>query len=162
MSAEEDETTPPSQQEQSAFHVEKLYLKDLSFESPHAPEIFTEDLEPELEFNLETNSTRKGEEHYETALHVSVKVSSPEKVLFLVELTFAGLFLLRRIPPQHVPPLLGIECPNILFPYVRRIVSDMVLEGGFKPVVLDPVNFAALYQRKLQMRREQADDEPES
>ncbi|MBF0126025.1 MAG: protein-export chaperone SecB [Magnetococcales bacterium] len=159
MAAEENSPPPPP--EQPVFHVEKLYLKDLSFESPNSPEVFREPVEPRMEFNLETNSTRKGEEHYESVLHVTVKVYTEEQVLFLVDVSYGGLFLLRNIPKNHVAPILGIECPNILFPYVRRVISEQVTDGGFKPVVLDPVNFAALFQQRLQQQaQKQAREQP--
>ncbi len=130
-----------------AFHVEKLYLKDLSFESPHSPEVFLESAEPKVDFNLETGTVQKGAEHFESVLHVTVKVLAGERTLFLVDLTFAGLFLLRNMPQELVAPMLGIECPAILFPYVRQIVSEMIMQGGFKPIVLDPINFSALFHQ---------------
>ncbi|MBF0191910.1 MAG: protein-export chaperone SecB [Magnetococcales bacterium] len=148
-----DETSPPPGQ--PAFHVEKLYLKDLSFESPNTPEMFREAGEPQMEFQLETNAVQKGPEHFEAILHVTVKVHLKDNVLFLVDVTYGGLFLLRNIPREHIAPTLGIECPNILFPYVRHLVADLVTEGGFKPVVLDPINFVALYQQQLQQQARQ-------
>lgn len=139
--------------DQPVFHVEKLYLKDLSFESPNAPDVFRENLEPKVDFNLETGATQKGPENYESTLHVTVKVLAEGRVMFLVEVTYAGLFLLHNLPKEHVAPTLGIECPNILFPYVRQIISEMVGQGGFKPMVLDPINFAALYHQAKEKRQ---------
>ena len=136
---------PPSNQ--PFFHVEKLYLKDLSFENPMTPESFQQTEEPKVEFNLETGATQKGPEHYEVNLHVTVKVHIEEKVLFLVDVTYSGLFLLRNLPQDHMGPTLGIECPHILFPYLRRVISEMVTDGGFKPMVLDPINFSTLYNQ---------------
>ncbi|MBF0186026.1 MAG: protein-export chaperone SecB [Magnetococcales bacterium] len=138
--AQQAETTP-------VFHVEKLYLKDLSFENPNAPEIFRENTEPQVDFNLETGATQKGPEHFEATLHVTVKMVNGERTLFLVELTFAGLFLLRNMPRELIAPMLGIECPSILFPYARHLVSEMITQGGFRPIVLDPINFSALYHQ---------------
>ncbi|MBF0162787.1 MAG: protein-export chaperone SecB [Magnetococcales bacterium] len=135
-----------------AFHVEKLYLKDLSFESPNAPAAFRDSAEPQVSFNLEMGSVQKGPEHYETTLHVTVKVTAAERVLFLVELTYAGLFLLRNVPQDLLAPTLSVDCPTILFPYVRQLVSEMIIQGGFRPLVLDPINFAALYQQSLQKK----------
>lgn len=146
---------PADVSNQPAFHVEKLYLKDLSFESPNAPELFRADLEPKVDFNLETGVTQKGEEHFEAVVHVTVKVLAKEQVMFLVDVTYAGLFLLRNLPKEHVAPTLGIECPTILFPYVRQIISSLVTQGGFKPMVLDPINFAALF-RQSQAQQQQA------
>lgn len=132
---------------QPVFHVEKLYLKDLSFESPNAPDVFRDTAEPKVDFNLETGANQKGPEHYESTLHITVKVLIEGRVMFLVEVVYAGLFLLRNLPKEHIPSMLGIECPNILFPYVRQIISYMVTQGGFKPMVLDPINFAALFHQ---------------
>lgn len=138
---------------QSVFHVEKLYLKDLSFESPNSPEVFRDHPEPKVDFNLATGATQKGPDHFEVTLHVTIKVGVAERTLFLVELTYAGLFLLRNIPREMVAPMLGIECPAILFPYVRQIVSEMVMQGGFRPMVLDPINFSALFHQSQQKNR---------
>lgn len=136
--------------DQPVFHVQKLYLKDLSFESPNSPEMFRDHPEPKVDFNLSTGAVQKGSDHFEVILHVTVKVQVAERVLFLVELTYAGLFLLRNIPKDMVAPMLGIECPAILFPYVRQIVSEMVMQGGFRPMVLDPINFSALFHQSQQ------------
>ncbi|MBF0461971.1 MAG: protein-export chaperone SecB [Magnetococcales bacterium] len=129
------------------FHVEKLYLKDLSFESPNAPGVFRESLEPKVDLNLATGTAQKGPEHFEVTLHLTVKVFTDEHTLFLVELTYAGLFLLHNVPQELVTATLGIECPAILFPYVRHIVSEMVMQGGFRPLMLDPINFSALFHQ---------------
>ena len=139
--------------DQPVFHVEKLYLKDLSFESPNAPEMFKDNSEPKVDFNLETGANQKGPEHYESTLNVTVKVLIEDRVMFLVEVTYAGLFLLRNLPKEHLQPMLGIECPNILFPYVRQVISEMVTQGGFKPMVLDPINFASLFQQAREKRK---------
>jgi preprotein translocase subunit SecB len=143
----------PTADQQPAFHVEKLYLKDLSFESPLAPEGFMDPTEPVVDFSLNTSSSRKGEFHHEVVLEIRVKVNIGDKVLFLIEMAYAGLFLVRNIPEEHVPALLAIECPSILFPYARQIISGLVTDGGFRPFILDPINFAALYQ---QSRRQAA------
>ncbi|MEO5363991.1 MAG: protein-export chaperone SecB [Magnetococcus sp. DMHC-8] len=132
------------------FHVEKLYLKDLSFESPNTPEMFRENLEPKVDFNLEMGTIQKSAEHFETSLHVTVKVMAGERAMFLVDLTYAGLFLLRNVPQELLAPMLGIECPTVLFPYVRQLVSEMIMQGGFRPMVLDPINFSALFHHSQQ------------
>lgn len=144
---EEQDKTPAAPSDQPAFHVEKLYTKDISYESPNAPDIFANLGEPKVEFNLNTGAVQKGPEHYEATLHVTVNVKNQEKTLFLIEVTYGGLFMIRHFAKEQVDALLGIECPSILFPYIRRIVSDLVTEGGFKPLVLDPINFAALFHQ---------------
>jgi preprotein translocase subunit SecB len=147
---EEQDTAKENEQlpaDQPAFHVEKLYIKDLSYESPNSPDIFSDLGEPKVEFNLNTGATQKGEEHFEATLHVTVTVKNADKTLFLIEISYGGLFLVRNFAKDQVDALLGIECPAILFPYVRRVISDLVTEGGFKPLVLDPINFAALFHQ---------------
>ena len=144
------QTTAGAASDQPVFHVEKLYLKDLSFESPNAPESCARGEEPRVEFNLDSQINPKGDERFEVALHVTIQVFVEQETLFLVETTYAGLFLTRNIPKDHLSPLLNIECPSILFPYVRQVISECVLNGGFKPMVLDPINFSALYQQRLQ------------
>nr|CRH07949.1 Protein-export protein secB [Candidatus Magnetococcus massalia] len=139
------------------FHVAKLYLKDLSFESPNAPESFRDDSEPKAEFNLDTKAAKKDDSHYEVSLEVNIKVEDPEgNPLFLVEVVYGGLFMIRNIPEEHIPMLLGVDCPNIIFPYLRQVVSNVVLEGGFKPMVLDPINFAALFHAAQQQQQQEA------
>lgn len=142
---EQQPTSPSSSQ--PVFHVERLYIKDLSFENPNAPEVYSRHSDPKVEFNLGTGAAQKGEDRYEVTLQVHVRVKEGEEVLFLVEVTYAGLFLIRNLPQEHMGPTLGIECPHIMFPYVRRIISDLVIEGGFKPMVLDPINFAVIYHQ---------------
>jgi preprotein translocase subunit SecB len=145
MEEQDKDQAPPS--DQPAFHVEKLYIKDLSYESPNSPDIFTNLGEPKVEFNLNTGATQKGPEHFEATLQVTVSVKNEAKTLFLIEISYGGIFLIRNFPKEQVDALLGIECPSILFPYVRRVISDLVTEGGFKPLVLDPINFAALFHQ---------------
>lgn len=147
------DTPPPITNNSPVFRVEKLYLKDLSFESPVAPDVFLERREPEVNVQLDTKFGKKMEHHYEVMLEVTIRVTLDEKVLFLVELSYGGLFRMQNIPQEHIAPMLGIECPNILFPYVRQLISQVVGDGGFKPLFLDPINFAALYQQRLQQQR---------
>ncbi|ABK45908.1 protein translocase subunit secB [Magnetococcus marinus MC-1] len=138
------------------FHVVKLYLKDLSFESPNAPESFSVESEPKAEFNLDTKATQKDDDHYEVSLEVNVKVASGDgKILFMAEVSYGGLFMVKNVPSEHIPMVLGIDCPNILFPYVRQVISSVVLEGGYKPMVLDPINFAALFHHAQQQKAAQ-------
>lgn len=151
--SEENVSDKAESSDRPIFHVEKIYLKDLSFENPNAPDVFREKTEPKVDFNLETGTTQKGPEHFESTLHATAKVLIDERIMFLVDVTYAGLFLLRNIPKEHVAPTLGIECPSILFPYVRQVVSEMVTQGGFKPMLLDPINFSALFHQAQEKRQ---------
>ena len=150
--SEENMAATEAEESAPAFHVEKVYLKDLSFESPNTPEIFRDHPEPQVSFNLDMGSIQKGPEHFETTLHVTVKVVAAERVMFLVEMTYAGLFLLRNVPQELLASTLGIDCPTILFPYVRQLVSEMIVQGGFRPLVLDPINFVGLFHQSQQRK----------
>ncbi|MBF0143932.1 MAG: protein-export chaperone SecB [Magnetococcales bacterium] len=153
MSDPNGSPTPPPPAEAPVLHVERLYLKDLSFESPRAPGVFQEPGEPKVELSLNTASERRGEEHFEVTIRIEAKVTNGSEVYFLVDVTYAGLFLLRNIPQPHLGMALGIECPHILFPYVRQIISQVVQDGGFKPMVLDPINFAAMFHQAQSQRQ---------
>ena len=144
------------QQEAPSFSIEKLYLKDLSVEVPNAPEVFLEQENPQVEIQLQTNGRNLGSGAYEVVLTVTVTARIGEKTVFLVEVGQAGIFRLRNIPEENLEALLLIACPNILFPYAREAVSDAVVRAGFAPVVLQPVNFEALYAARLQQEQEQA------
>ncbi len=137
-----------SEQQQPVFAIEKIYVKDLSLEIPNAPSIFLERDTPEINLQLGTKSQGIGEELYEVLLTVTVTAKIKDKIMFLVEAQQAGIFRIRHIPDEEIDPVLGIGCPNILFPYMREVVSDIVTRAGFPPVILNPVNFEALYNQK--------------
>jgi preprotein translocase subunit SecB len=138
--------TDAQQNNQPVFSIEKLYVKDLSLEIPNAPQAFLERETPTVDIQLHHNSTRVEDGLYQCTLTVTVTAKVAEKTLFLVEAAQAGIFTLRNIPQGDMDAVLAIACPNILFPYVREVVSDIVVRAGFPPVVLNPVNFEALYQ----------------
>ncbi len=137
-----------AQNNQPVFSIEKVYVKDLSLEIPNAPQVFLERDAPQVDIQLHHNSTSVDEGVYQTVLTVTVTAKIGEKTLFLVEASQAGIFVARNIPAQELEAVLGIACPNILFPYVREVVSDIVVRAGFPPVVLSPVNFEAIYQQQ--------------
>jgi preprotein translocase subunit SecB len=130
---------------QPVFSIEKIYVKDISLEIPNAPQVFLEREAPSVDIQLHHNSNAVEGDVYQTILTVTVTATAGGKTLFLVEASQAGIFMIRNIPPQDLEPVLGIACPNILFPYVRETVSDIVTRAGFPPVVLNPVNFEAIY-----------------
>ena len=142
-----------TQQEAEApsFAIEKLYVKDLSLEVPNAPEIFIEREAPEVGIQLQTAVKGLGEGAFEVTLTVTTTAKLGEKTVFLVEVGQAGIFRVKNVPEENLEPLLSIACPNILFPYAREVVSESVMRAGFAPVLLQPVNFEALYaQQKRQ------------
>ena len=138
------------QNNQPVFSIEKVYVKDLSVEIPNAPQVFLEREAPTVDIQLHHNSTGIEEGVYETVLTVTVTAKANDKTMFLVEVAQAGIFVARNIPGQELEQVLGIACPNILFPYVREVISDTVVRAGFPPVILSPVNFEAIYQSQRQ------------
>ena len=142
---------------QPVFNIEKLYVKDLSLEVPHAPKIFLERETPQINVQLRTEGQGVDEGIFDVTLTVTVTATLGEnKTVFLVEVQQAGIFQIRNIPEGELEPLLMIGCPNILFPYAREAVTDAVTRAGFQPVILAPVNFEALFQQN----RQQAAQEP--
>ena len=130
---------------QPVFSIEKVFVKDISLEVPNAPAVFLERDQPTVDIQLHHNSTAVEEGVYQTLLTVTVTAKVKDKTMFLVEVGQAGIFTLRNIPASELEPVLAIACPNILFPYVREVVSEMVVRAGFPPVILSPVNFEAIY-----------------
>ncbi|MDA8382538.1 MAG: protein-export chaperone SecB [Betaproteobacteria bacterium] len=143
-------------EQQPVFSIEKVYVKDLSLEIPNAPQIFLERENPKIDVQLETKGGAVQEGFYETQLTITVTATLNDKTLFLVEATQAGIFQIRHIPAEELDPILGVACPNILFPYAREVISDMVTRAGFPPVLLNPMNFEALYQQRAQEAAEGA------
>jgi preprotein translocase subunit SecB len=142
-------------QNQPVFSIEKVYVKDISLEIPNAPQVFLEREAPQVDIQLHHQSSKVDEGVYQTLLTVTVTAKVKEKTLFLVEAGQAGIFTIRNIPEADMDPILGIACPNILYPYVREVVSDIVVRAGFPPVMLTPVNFEALFQAQKQAQAEQ-------
>jgi len=140
------------QNNQPVFSIEKVYVKDLSLEVPNAPQVFLEREAPTVDIQLHHNSSGVEDGVFETVLTVTVTAKSNEKTMFLVEVAQAGIFVARNIPAQELEQVLGIACPNILFPYVREVISDTVVRAGFPPVILSPVNFEAIYQSTRQQQ----------
>ena len=147
-------------QNQPVFSIEKLYVKGISLEIPNAPQVFLEREAPQVDIQLHHESNKVDDGVYHTVLTVTVTAKAGEKTLFLVEVGQAGIFVIRNLPEADMEPVLGIACPNILYPYVREVVSDMVVRAGFPPVVLTPVNFEALFQAQKQAQAEQKPASP--
>jgi preprotein translocase subunit SecB len=149
-----------------AFTIEKIYVKDVSFESPNAPAVFNDNVQPELQLNLNQRVQRLNEQAFEVVLAVTLTCTAAGKTAYVAEVQQAGVFGLVGLDPQAVDVLLGTQCPNILFPYVRALVSDLIQAGGFPPFFLQPINFEALYAETLRQRAQQdetqslADSEP--
>ena len=137
------------------FSVEKIYVKDVSFEAPGAPQVFTDQGQPALEMNLNQRVQQVADNLFEVELSVTLTCKLPEKTVYLVEVQQAGLFGLGGFDAQTLDAMLGVHCPNILYPYARQTVSDLITAGGFPPFLLQPINFEALYAEGLRQRAAQ-------
>jgi preprotein translocase subunit SecB len=127
------------------FEIQKIFLKGASYEAPHTPDTFVEEWKPAVQINLETKSNRIQNTVHEVILSVTATITSNKKSAFLIEVDQAGLFLIANVPNEQLQQMLGSFCPNILFPYVREVISDIIVRGGFPQLLLAPVNFDALY-----------------
>ncbi|RMG95695.1 MAG: protein-export chaperone SecB, partial [Candidatus Dadabacteria bacterium] len=132
-----DSPTPP------VLRLVRMYVKDLSFENPEAPRIFLEKTSPQAELNLQLRNRKIDADHWEVVIELHATVKSGDKVVFIVEVEHAGLFLVKNVPEEHLKTVLAVDCPTQLFPFTRQIVSQTVVDGGFPPFLLDPVNFLA-------------------
>jgi preprotein translocase subunit SecB len=141
------------------FEIQRIYVKDLSYEAPNTPHTFTEDWKPEVQLNLETKSSRIQENIHEVILSVTATVNSNKKSAFLVEVHQAGIFLVSGFASEQLHQMLGSFCPNILFPYAREAISDLVVRGGFPQLILAPVNFDALYAQHLEEQKTTSGDQ---
>lgn len=147
-----------TEEQKPVFTIEKIYVKDLSLEVPHAPGIFLEGGAPQVHVELKTQHARVEEGMYDASVTVTVTAKVNEKIMFIVEVEQAGIFRIRHVPETEMGAVLGIGCANILFPYVRETVSDAVTRGGFPTVMLNPVNFEALYQQQQQQQQQTTTD----
>ena len=140
-------------QQQPTFSIEKVFVKDISLEIPNSPQVFLEREAPTVDIHLHHNSAQVDEGVYQTVLTVTVTAKVKDKTMFLVEVGQAGVFVIRNIPAGELDAVLGIACPNILFPYAREVVADTTVRAGFPPVVLNPVNFESIYQQAVQQQQ---------
>jgi len=147
-----NESTETKQQ----FAIKKLYVKDVSFESPTSPKSFSyQKWEPKIDLNLSNKQIHIDADIYEAVLSITATVSIEDETAFLIEVHQAGLFQISGFEDEQKSYLLGSQCMNILFPYAREVISDMSVRGGFPSLVMAPVNFDALYQQHLQQKHEE-------
>lgn len=132
---------------QPVFTIEKIYVKDLSLEIPHAPKIFLERESPQIDVQLSTQTAAIEGDIFEVMITNTVTAKIGEKIMFLIEAKQAGIFRLSNLPKDDIEPVLAVMCPNILFPYLRELVSNITVRAGFSPVMLSPVNFDLIYQQ---------------
>lgn len=138
---------------QQQFAIQRVYTKDISFETPNSPAIFTEKWEPEINLDLNTTNSRLHENVFEVVLTLTVTAKAGEKTAYLVEVKQAGIFGIAGFGEQELGHMLGAYCPGILFPYAREVISDLVSKGTFPQLLLAPINFDAIYAQHLQRRQ---------
>jgi preprotein translocase subunit SecB len=131
------------------FEIQRIFIKDVSYEAPNTPQTFTEEWKPEVSLNLETKSNKIQDDLHEVVLSITATVNTGKKTAFLIEVHQAGVFKISGFPADQLHQMLGSFCPNILFPYAREVVSDTVVRGGFPQLILAPVNFDALYAQHM-------------
>jgi preprotein translocase subunit SecB len=134
------------------FQIQRVYLKDLSLEQPNSPQILLEQAQPQVDINLNLAAEPVAEGVYEVSVTATVTTTLKDKTLFLVEAKQAGIFEIRNIPEDQLQPIIGIACPQIVYPYLRAVVSDICTRAGFPPVVLAEVNFQAMYEAQQQQQ----------
>ena len=143
---------------QPVFRIQRVYLKDVSFESPQTPGVFVANTpwKPAVSLHLNTESSRLDNDLYESVLSVTATVTLGESTAYLIEVKQAGLFLIRGFEEARLAPMLGSFCPNLLFPFAREEIASLVQKGGFPQLLLDPVNFDALYAQHVEKARQNA------
>ena len=145
------------------FSVEKIYVKDVSFESPRSPAIFNEQTQPQLNMNLNQSVQRVGDNAYEVVLAITLTCSLGEdnaNTVYVAEVKQAGVFGLAGFEPNVLDAMLGTHCPNVLYPYARQLLGELIQAGGFPPFLLQPINFDALYAEGLRQRAQQGGEQP--
>lgn len=156
-----DETQAAGENQQQKLNIERIYTKDLSFESPNTPAVFTTGRwDPDVDVNLSSRSRPLGNNMFEVVLSVTITSKLEEdKTAYLAEVEQAGIFTLSGFDDEHMQYMQGSYCPNILFPYAREVLSDMIVRGGFPQMFLNPVNFDALFTKQMNEAQNQADEE---
>jgi preprotein translocase subunit SecB len=140
-----------AQELQATFNIQRIYLKDMSLEQPNSPAIFLEQDGPNIEVQIDVGNEKLADDIYEATVTVTITAKIRDKIAFLVEGKQGGIFEVRNVPDDQIEPLLGIACPNIIYPYLRANIADMVTRGGFPPIHLTEINFEVFYQQRKQV-----------
>ena len=143
-----------AEKQQPQFMIQKIYTKDISFETPSSPEVFREEWKPELDLQLTNEYKQLDDNNHDVTLVATVTAKLGDKIAFLIEVKQSGIFSLIGYSNEEIAPLIGNHCPTILFPYIREVISDIVLKGGFPQLVLAPVNFDALYINQVEQAKQ--------
>lgn len=162
--ADENQSSTEAGEQQAApqFAIQRVYVKDVSFETPNSPAIFQKEWKPELKLDLDTRSSRLAEDTYEVVLALTVTATVEDQTAFLAEVQQAGIFTIGNLPEAQLAHTVGAFCPSQLFPYAREAVASLVNRGSFPQVNLAPVNFDALFASYMQQRAAEAQQAPAS
>lgn len=145
-----------AQSEGIQLGLQKVYVKDMSYESPNTPDVFSEQWQPNVQVGMNNRTQKIADDTFEVNLTVTVTGKLGDKTAFLAEVQQAGIFIIRNVTEEQLNAMTGSYCPNVLFPFARQAVSDLVVQGGFPAVLLNPVNFDALYAQQIKQREESA------
>lgn len=160
--SDEIQTNEAAQGQEPQFAIQRIYMKDVSFETPNSPAIFQVEWKPDVQLDLDTKSTKLADDTYEVVLSLTVTVKVEEQTAFLAEVQQAGIFTIGNMPEPQLAHAIGAFCPNTLFPYARESIASLVNRGSFPQLNLAPVNFDALFASYMQQRAAQAQSAPAS
>ena len=149
-----------SDQQAPVFQIQRVYLKEASLEQPNSPAILLEQEQPTVDIQLGVNAAPVGEGVFEVTVTATVQTKIKDKTVFLVEATQAGIFEIRNLPQEQMGPIMGIACPQIVYPYLRGNVADLIQRGGFPPVHLSEINFQAMYEQQQSAQAAKAEPTP--
>ena len=150
--ADETNGAPKPEAPQPRLQILTQYIRDVSFENIAVQKGLVSEGKPEVRVGVNLDAQKRGDDRYEVALKVKVDSKLPEGPVFILELDYAGLFVVQNVPDEQLHPLLMIECPRLIFPFARQILADAIRNGGFPQLLLDPVDFARLYQQRMQQQ----------
>lgn len=160
--SEQENQTEAAQATQPNFGLQRIYVKDISFESPNSPMVFQKQWKPEVKMDLNTKNTKIGDNHYEVVVCVTLTVTVDGMTAYIVEVQQAGIFLVQGLEGGHLAQALSAFCPNILFPYLRETIDSVVVKGSFPALMLAPVNFDAIFAQAVMQKQKEAAEKEQS
>lgn len=153
------EKAAPAAEQSAQMHIQRLYVKDMSFEAPNSPELFqVQNWQPQIEVQLNTQAKKLADNLHEVVMTITVTAKLEDKVAYLVEVAQAGVFAVVNFPEDQVQYLMGAYCPAILFPYARQVIAEAIMNGGFPVLHLAPMNFEALHAQQMMQQQVKTDD----
>lgn len=156
MSENENQNEAAAQSAQANFALQRIYVKDISFESPNSPAVFQKQWKPEVKMDLNTKNNKLGDDHFEVVVSVTLTVTVDSMTAYIVEIQQAGIFVLQGLEGGHLAQALSAFCPNLLFPYLRETIDSVVVKGSFPAMMLAPVNFDAIFAQAVMQRQKEA------